>query len=568
MVSPGLIKKNQEVKPVSINEGAKRLFQVIYNDQNKKSSGADDSPKISVSSMVSKLAFFYEKIRNTIEYEEDHLLRKGAIIRILKRQIVIEGALRATNTPEISKHLLHELIRGSYLPNDKLPETKITEVASLLEKYIKLKNFCVLKINSEIDIKKDIGKAKDLMTERNKLTTWILSLAACEIEESFGVNKMKQVTVANLFDFFRLNLKLESNATYEHDLEIQIYLSICRTYLRFDEDMLAFVLFKYYNDNWVKGEMTDVDIKKIASGIRELETLTNKQLKHPLYKKIDRIVRKYALYSTVMAETIDPDPVKVYNDISSNEKTFLATVKKTCNSKYKKAKQRLWRAAMRSILYIFLTKSVFVFVLEVPATQWFNEPINPVTLAINVIFPAVLLFIIVALVRTPGEANTNKIIDGIKELFFAGSERRQPILIRDKARRGLIINWIFNLIYASTFVLSIYFIIWTLTKINFNWVSITIFLFFLAFVSFFSIITTRGVKELIVVERKENLLTFLLDLFYMPIILIGKWLSNNVSKVNIFIFIFDFIIEAPFKVLVEIADDWTKYVKERKDNMV
>jgi hypothetical protein len=90
----------------------------------------------------------------------------------------------------------------------------------------------------------------------------------------------------------------------------------------------------------------------------------------------------------------------------------------------------------------------------------------------------------------------------------------------------------------------------------------------LAFVSFFSIITTRGVKELIVVERKENLLTFLLDLFYMPIILIGKWLSNNVSKVNIFIFIFDFIIEAPFKVLVEIADDWTKYVKERKDNMV
>lgn len=101
MVSPGLIKKNQEVKPVSINEGAKRLFQVIYNDQNKKSGGVDDSPKISVSSMVSKLAF-YEKIRNTIEYEEDHLLRKGAIIRILKRQVVIEGALRATNALEIS----------------------------------------------------------------------------------------------------------------------------------------------------------------------------------------------------------------------------------------------------------------------------------------------------------------------------------------------------------------------------------------------------------------------------------------------------------------------------------
>jgi hypothetical protein len=40
------------------------------------------------------------------------------------------------------------------------------------------------------------------------------------------------------------------------------------------------------------------------------------------------------------------------------------------------------------------------------------------------------------------------------------------------------------------------------------------------------------------------------------------------SKVNIFIFIFDFIIEAPFKVLIEIAEDWIKYVKERKDNVV
>jgi hypothetical protein len=269
-----------------------------------------------------------------------------------------------------------------------------------------------------------------------------------------------------------------------------------------------------------------------------------------------------------MAETIDPDPVKVYNDISSNGKTFLAAVKKTCSAKYKKAKKRLWRAATRSILYIFLTKSVFVFILEVPATKWFNEPINPVTLAINVIFPAVLLFIIVALVRTPGESNTTKIIDGIKELFFAGSERKQPILIRTKNGRGIVSKWIFNLIYGSTFFFSIYFIIWALTKINFNWVSIIIFLFFLAFVSFFSIITTRGVKELIVVEKKENLLTFLLDLFYMPIILIGKWLSNNVSKVNVFIFIFDFIIEAPFKVLVDVAEDWTKYVKERKDNMV
>ena len=53
----------------------------------------------------------------------------------------------------------------------------------------------------------------------------------------------------------------------------------------------------------------------------------------------------------------------------------------------------------------------------------------------------------------------------------------------------------------------------------------------------------------------------------MPIILAGKWLSNGFSKLNIFVFIFDFILEAPFKILVEIADDWTKYVREQRENM-
>jgi hypothetical protein len=570
MVSPNLIKKNQEVKPAEINENAKRLFQIIHSEQNKKnSSDTDDTAKISVSTVISKAAFFYEKIRNAIDYDEDHLLRKNAITRILKRQVVIESVvyIKNVNIVEISKHLLSELIRGGYLPNDKIPESKITDIARMLDKYIKLKNLCVLKINSEMNIKKDVNMVKNLLNEKNVLTNWILALAACEIEESLGSNKIKQVMVANLYDFLSHNLKLADDLNYQADLEIQTYLSICRTYQKFDDDMLTFVLFKYYNDDWIKPELSEADITRIAAVVRELRLETIRQIEHPLVKQMDRITRKYALYSTIMAETIEQDPIKVYNEIYNNEKTFLASLKKVCIAKYKKAKSRLWRVALRSIIYIFLTKSVFVFALEIPATQWFNEPLNPVSLGINVVFPALLLFFIVFLTSTPGEANTQKIISGVKELFFAGSERKSPILLRSKNRRGLVINWIFNLIYACTFVLSIYFIVWVLTRIHFTFVSIIIFLFFLAFVSFFSIITTKGVKDLIVIERRENLITLLLDLFYMPIILIGKWLSNNVSKINIFIFVFDFIIEAPFKVFVEVAEDWTRYVKERKDNM-
>jgi len=361
---------------------------------------------------------------------------------------------------------------------------------------------------------------------------------------------------------------------YSEDLNIQIYLSIGRTYLKLDEDMLGFILFKYYNGDWLKlntserlSESGKQTIKTLADNIYDLDALVKKQLKHPLAKQLDKVTRVYSLYYAILAETIESDPVKVYAELQKGEKNFIANLKKVCNQKYKKAKGRLWRAAIRSIIYIFLTKSIFVLAIELPAVQWFGESVNALALAINVSFPAILLFLIVLATRTPSEKNTDRVISGIKEIAFLGQEKKTAITLRKPAKRNLVFSMIFSLLYFASFIVSIYVIIRLLYLINFNWVSVIIFLFFLAFVSFFSIVVTKGVKDLIIVERKENLFTFLVDLFYMPIILAGKWLSTSFSKINIFIFIFDFILEAPFKILVEIADDWTKYVRERRENM-
>ncbi|MCX6798075.1 MAG: hypothetical protein NTX66_02590 [Candidatus Falkowbacteria bacterium] len=564
MVSPNLIKRLEDDGGAEVSGDAKKLFQVIFNAKNKNLEEDDETPKIHVSSLISKLSFFYEKVRNAVDYDEEHLLRKNAIERILKRQIVIEGVLKKAKIEEISSHLIVELIRGSYLSNDKVPETQLNEVTVLLEKYLRLKDQCVLKINSVLNLKTDFSKVQGLFQKKNNLIKRLLTLAACEIEASLETNKVKAVMVANMFNILSKNIKLPADLPYEKDLEIQIYLAISRTFLKFDADMLSLILFKYYIE---EADLESSQSRKIIDNIQEIFAIMDYQLNHPLAKQLDKVVRAYGLYFTILAETVEPDPAKIFGEIKKNTKTFLNLVRKTCNKKYKKAKGRLWRAAVRSIIYIFLTKSIFVFIIEIPAIHWFGEKINYLALGVNVIFPALLLFFIVFLTSSPTDSNTEKIVEGVKEIAFVGEERRQPIILRKPVKRGFIINSIFNIIYAAAFVVSLYFIIWALTQVGFNWVSITIFLFFLAFVSFFSIITTRGIKELIIIDRKDNLLNFLVDLFYLPIISIGRWLSSNVSKINIFIFIFDFIIEAPFKVLIEIAEDWTRYVKERKDKM-
>ena len=45
-----------------------------------------DEEKIKVHQVSSKVAFLYEKLRNAVDYQEEHLLRKIAIERILKRR--------------------------------------------------------------------------------------------------------------------------------------------------------------------------------------------------------------------------------------------------------------------------------------------------------------------------------------------------------------------------------------------------------------------------------------------------------------------------------------------------
>ncbi|HZJ40998.1 MAG TPA: hypothetical protein VFD16_01905 [Candidatus Saccharimonadales bacterium] len=574
MVSPNLIRRQEVDEPIEINSNTKKLFQVIYSEQHIKEESDKDTPVIRVSQLISRLAFVYEKVRNAVDYDEDHLLRKNAIARILRRQVFIEGVLKEADSEGLSNHLLVELIRGGYLPNNKIPETKIQEVALMLEKYIRLKNQIYLKVTPALNMHSGVTEAKDFLNEKNSIVRWILNIAACEIEEILAPNKIKQVIVGNMFDILAGDITLPKTLPYENDLEIQIYLSIGRKFLKLDKEMLSFVLFKYYNDSWLEigqhGKLSTEDeekIQKIAGNIKELGNKIEAQLAHPLAKQLDKIVRRYSLYFNVLLETVENDPTKVYGEIQKGEKSFLNLVRKTCEKKYSKAKSRLWRAAMRSIIYIFLTKSVFVFLIEIPAIHWFNEPLNPLSLAINVAFPAILLFFIVLMTQRPQRSNTEMIVDGIKEISFLGKEKKQPLILRLQPKRGFLASAIFNLIYSASFLFSIYIIVKGLTFIGFNWVSIIIFLFFLAFVSFFSIIVARGIKDLMIIERQENLGTFVIDLFYMPIILVGRWLSNNMSRVNIFIFIFDFIIEAPFKILVEVAEDWTKYVRERRDNM-
>jgi hypothetical protein len=422
---------------LTVNNSTKKLLQAIYHAQHSSGGAKGDQPRIKVSSVISRMSFFYEKIRNAVDYKEEYLLRKEAIERILRRQILIEGTITDNDHEKISQHLLAELIRGGYLPNNYLPTSLIDEVAVIIKKYLVIKDIAVAQLGqlagSASLIKKDLVKFKEELSQRNELVAWLLAVAASEIESRLGNDQPLNQAINNLYQYLLDNIELANHPEFSADLPIQIYLSVNRNFAKLDNDMLAFILFKYYLADWQKMEASRWPA--VAKKINEIRRAINQQLQHPLAPPLDKLTRRYAVCTSVLLDVLRSDPVGIYASIKTDPKAFPRQIKKVCEKNYATAKNLLWRAAVRSIIYIFLTKTVLVIALEIPANKIFGAPVSWGALLINAIFPAALLFFSVLITKLPNESNTDKIINLVNELSFEENRRQTPITVRLPKRK-------------------------------------------------------------------------------------------------------------------------------------
>ena len=140
----------------------KRLIQ-RYQTWYQSLSPKEGTTNIHVDEVASTVAAFYERVREVVDWREDHLMRRAAIERILKRRLLL-----LKGGEEIGEPLVLELIRGGHFPNDRIPESKIREVQKLINKYVFILEDALSKLNEK---------------ERIRLYNWFIGVAACEIEE-------------------------------------------------------------------------------------------------------------------------------------------------------------------------------------------------------------------------------------------------------------------------------------------------------------------------------------------------------------------------------------------------
>ncbi|MFA5359127.1 MAG: hypothetical protein WC310_04920 [Patescibacteria group bacterium] len=523
-----------------------KMVKVFKVENSLETAVAEDDSKIRVNQAIGRVSLIYEKLRNVVDYNDEHLIRKNAIFRIMKRLISIEGRVDG-----LGLHLIQDLIRINHLPNNTILESSAHGLDRLLEKYLTIEKF--------------IDKYYKGRFAR-RLFIWFLQIAACEVEDYLFDFRERQASIIAMTKVLKRDIELPSGVN-EKNQDILFNLTALKSFFKSDEGILHYYLLSQFYPNFFGSDPNLQDVERLVQNWNVEQSRMEKYLSHPLRNKLNKIGRRYAVYFLILREVLAKNRDRI-EDIVTHPRVLTEEVATVCSQRYKEIRIKVVRSVVRSVIYIFITKMVLAMLLEIPFEYFLQQGLNYSSILINVLFPPVLMLAISLLIRLPKQKNTEKIIHEIKDIVYQkeGTEQKK-YHIRHGLGRGTITRFFFNIIYLITYGITFGVVIWFLNKIHFNILSGGIFIFFLCIVSFFAINIRLRARELIVLDNREGFINLLFDFFSLPIVRLGRWLSVKLSKINVFVFIMDFIIEAPLKIILEVLEDWFSFMREKKEEI-
>ncbi|MDA1337980.1 MAG: hypothetical protein O2871_01310 [bacterium] len=504
---------------------------------------SESAETVEVSKAISALALAYEKVRNVIDYKDEHLIRRFAIERELKRLFLQE------DTSTSAERIVKTLIRGNYLQNVSVPVSKVTQLQQTLIKYEHLRNTASQRVM--------------LTPKLDKTTEYVIELASLEIEKLLVPTYAPEIPSVYMASVLEKNIELEEIGSY--DIWPVLVASAHRAIHNSDSSTIRFFTFILLNPQWANLDLEQVKALNLDKIKTEIEFLTN----NPAFDKALLLFRKHAptfrALEKVMLDNVDDLDVLVEEDpLLRKTQVFLKKV-------YSTTREKLNRRLTRSIIYIVITKMALALILELPIDRYLEGRINPISLIINIVTPPLILFFIALAVKAPNDSDITNLLKVVKQLFDTNSilPENKKIQISFNKKGRTFVDYIFFGFYALLTILLVWVSYSILNAIGYNFASYIIFLFFLSVVSYFGYTIASSAAEYKVRNLNEGgFLTFLGDTLSLPVIRMGRKLSQGVSKINLFVFILDFIIESPFKLLVEFLEQWLGYVREKREETI
>ncbi len=527
-------KENSKVnKPIS--EFVEKLKKELEKEEKPEDMESMEEVEEAGESMV----LLYERVRNLIEYKDDHLIKRNAIERILKRNFLIE-----LRRGDFTGNFLDELAMIGYLERKNIDDKLKTKIGKVLSKY-----------------QKAARSAAGYETKR-----WLVSMASCEIEESLFPNPSRFALVRAMYDTVKDRIVIRDGKNMkESEKNIQIFLAVVKSIVKPDNTMLNFVLFKLYLPQWFRKENSERELKRMFFKIPALTRSIQKKISNPMSAKIGVALRKYAVYFNIFYEVVLANISKI-DKILENPESLNFAVQLAASDVYDREMKKFWKRVRRSLVFLIITKIVLAVAVEYPFDFYIIGQVKAMPIIINLFLPPLYLIALSMTVRRPSEQNSALIAKGVGEIVY--DKEKKPIAEIRLHEIETFSDWALNLFFIFTYAVSFGLAVWILNLLHFNWLGILIFLFLFSVINFFNALVRQPVRELLVSREKEGMIGMLIDTLSMPFVRIGKWMSVNFSRVNVFIFLFDVIIEAPFKVVVRFIREWAGFIRRKKEEMI
>lgn len=495
---------------------------------------------ISVNPLVAELATWYEKFRTAMDYREDEVILRSTIERILKRRLILGGNGKSVATP-----LIRELVWARYFPDSSIPENQVSKVSERIDLYLRLED----KINKSHHINKGL------------VNEWFLHLLSSDIEHVLKPNDTKDLMSNFIFRIFKDLVTISDDTEETRDL--QVFIAVRRAYANDDLAFLRYHLFKQYF-----GLLSEDNLEKTANHFPQAVHMVEQQFKYPAKDKIYTFIKNQTIPFLILDDVLRKYRGKVLSMVSQEE-LLSSEVILACNARYKAIAGKVRRAIVRSVIFIFVTKAIFALFIEGAFERLLYGRTFWSSILVNILTPPALMIGVGFLIESPTRENSYRILRKISTILYDDPPMLgSPLIVKRKPNKTDPLLWcVFIILWLSTAALSFGAAIFILTKLAVNPFSQAVFVFFLAIVSFVSYRINRTAHMYIMKEKKDNLGSLLFDFFFMPLIQIGRRLTLTISQINMLLFIFDFIIETPFKGIFAFFEQWFLFLRTQREKL-
>lgn len=501
----------------------------VWTDSTVPAAGGDT---IEVSTATRRIAGAYERFRNTLEPEEEDILRRHAIARTLERRLKQN---RSDNLTAMA--LVQELIRANYVK--PLPRHIVIPVA------------------------KDIACARYVLERLEPYYhDWFLQLVAVSVDHRLHHHQRQAALTRLMYQDLFARVNWVGGLVEEKDQAAQLFIACERVLFAADDAEIMYSYFVSQFSTWEKDTSEPAELTHLAVHLPAFYATAKNLIEHPARHRLMRALRPASVPYRMLYDVLQRQESSVWSSLPTLEIAIGSAI-----AQRKEAiRLRMRRRAWHSVLFLLFTKTVLTGLLEFPYELFILKQIHWLALGINIAFHPVLLLLTSAFVELPGASNSQKIIDQVRRVVVGDGEL--PTIVLSPPRHYGPITWSgFAVLYTILFVVIFWALFSVLDLIGFSLVGMSLFVIFLGLVVFLAFRVRRAVDEVRVEEPHEGFFATLFSFIGLPILEFGRWLARNIRQLNVLLFLMDRVLEAPFKLLIDIIEDWFSFVRDRKEEI-